>query len=263
MNNIILQGDCVDLLKQIDTNSIDLTITSPPYFNVKEYSNWATYEDYLDFLSNVFLEVLRVTKEGKFVCVNISSIIVPRINRQNESKRIALPFHFVNLMEKLNWKFIEDIIWAKPEGASKNRNGGFFQHRQPLAYKPNVINEYIFVFQKPCNFLIDKIVRSYTGEIKEKSLINGEYERTNIWNINPETKSKHLAPYPEELSNKLIQYYSYHNDLVLDPFLGSGTTAISALKNNRQFVGIEIHDEYTKMSQNRIKEELGILIDIK
>jgi hypothetical protein len=156
-------------------------------------------------------------------------------------------------MECIGWKFIEDIIWIKPEGAAKNRNGGFFQHRQPVAYKPNIINEYIFVFQKPSKHLIDKIVRGYDAVTSLNSKVDDGYERTNVWKINPETKSNHPAPYPELLVDNLIKYYSFFGDIVLDPFVGSGTTVISAFKLNRKSIGFEIHKEYITIFENRIK----------
>ena len=119
----------------------------------------------------------------------------------------------------MGWKYIDDIVWVKPEGAAINRNGGFYQHRKPVAYKPNIVSETIFIFQKPADFLIDKVVRSYSGDILDKSLVEEPYERSNVWKINPETASKHLAPYPKELSDKIVKYYSYVEDLVLDPFM--------------------------------------------
>ena len=247
-------GNCLEYMRTLEDESIDLIVTSPPYFNVKEYSHWETYNDYLKWLKDVFSEVYRVTKQGRMCCVNISTIIEPRAKRSEESKRIALPFHFVNIMEKIGFKFLEDIIWLKPEGAAKNRNGGFYQHRQPVAYKPNVVNEYIFVFQKPAPFLIDKIVRNYKGERKEKSLVHGDYERSNVWVINPETNSKHPAAYPEKLCDNLIKYYSYIGDTVLDPFMGSGTTGIACINTNRRFIGIELDEGYFNIAKQRIDE---------
>lgn len=240
----------------MDTNSVDLIFTSPPYFNAKEYSHYNTYNDYLDWLKEVFTECYRVIEEGRMCCVNISVVIEPRAKRSEESKRIALPFHFVNLMESIGFKFLEDIIWVKPDGSAKNRNGRFFQDRQPVQYKPNIVNEYIFVFQKPMNGLIDKIVRNYIGDIKEKSLVEDGYERTNVWCINPETKSKHPAPFPLELSDKIIKYYSYVNDTVLDPFMGSGTTAVSAINMNRNYIGFEKESIYCDMANKRINNNV-------
>jgi DNA modification methylase len=206
----IINSSCIEGLQTLKEAStkVHLTVTSPPYFNVKDYVNYDSYNQYLDTLETVFKLVYDITHDGRMCCVNISNILIQRESRSKESKRIPLAFHFVALMEKIGWKFIEDIIWLKPEGSAKNRNGGFFQHRQPVAYKPNIVNEYIFIFQKPSKFLIDKIVRSYNDTISQQSKVSAEYERTNVWKIQPDTKSKHPAPYPEELVNRLVNYYS-------------------------------------------------------
>jgi DNA modification methylase len=250
----IILGDCELKLKEILDSSIHLTWTSPPYYNAKSYSQWPTYNEYLDFLEKVFLEVFRVTKDGRMCVVNLSPVIVQRANRNSESKRLPIPFHFFSIMEKIGWKYLEDIVWVKPEGSAINRNGGFFQHRKPVAYKPNLVSETIFVFQKPANFLIDKIVRSYSGDTLKESLVTEEYERSNVWYINPETHSKHLAPYPEELSDKIIKYYSFVGDIVLDPFLGSGTTLLSCEKLDRLGIGFDIHEEYCEMCTDRLND---------
>lgn len=251
INSCCIKG-LADMVK--DKKKIHLTITSPPYYNVKNYVNYTDYKDYLNTLKNVFTLIYEITEDGRMCCVNLSNILIQRENRNSESTRIPLAFHFVPLMEQIGWKFIEDIIWIKPEGAAKNRNGGFFQHRQPVAYKPNIINEYIFIFQKPAKFLIDKIVRSYDAIVSLNSKVNDVYERTNVWKINPENKSKHPAPYPELLVDNLIKYYSFCGDLILDPFVGSGTTLISAYKLNRKSIGFEIHKEYINIFENRIKK---------
>jgi len=254
MEQKIIHENCLTGLKNIKDESIHLTWTSPPYYNAKAYSTWEKYEDYLEFLRDVFSEVYRVTLPGRMCAVNLSPVIVQRESRAHESKRLAIPFHFFSIMEEMGWKYIDDIVWVKPEGAAINRNGGFFQHRKPVAYKPNIVSETIFIFQKPSNFLIDKIVRSYNDDVLEKSLVHGSYERSNVWQINPETKSKHLAPYPEKLSDNIVKYYSFHGDNVLDPFLGSGTTLVSCKKLERNGIGFEIHEEYIKMSESRLNE---------
>jgi DNA modification methylase len=249
------QGDCLELIKDIPDGSVNLTVTSPPYFNAREYSHWETYSDFLQFLKNIFLEIFRVTKQGRMCCVNISTIIVPREKRNAASKRIPLPFHFVNMMEEIGFTFLEDIIWVKPEGAAKNRNGKFYSHRQPVAYKPNVVTEYIFVFQKPAPFLIDKILRDYPLEIKSASLVKDGYERGNVWYINPDTRSKHPAPYPEKLCDNLVRYYSYKCDTVLDPFMGSGTTGVACVRTNRNFIGMELDEKYFAIAKDRLEQE--------
>lgn len=239
-------------LQELSYN-IHLTVTSPPYFNVKDYVSYDSYTEYLDTLKRIFSLVYEKTYEGRICCVNLSNILVPRESRAHESKRIPLAFHFVGLMEGIGWKFLEDIVWVKPEGAAKNRNGGFFQHRQPLAYKPNTVNEYILVFQKPSTKLIDSIVRSYDAATADRSKVTTDYERSNVWQINPETRSKHPAPYPVALVDRLVRYYSFIGDIVLDPFMGSGTTAVSAKMLNRKYVGYELHKDYIDMAQKRLE----------
>ena len=248
----LFNGDCLEVMKSIPDGSVDLTVTSPPYFNAREYSQYETYQLYLDFLESVFDLVMQKTKEGRMVAVNLSVIIEPRESRNKESNRYPIPFHFVNIMEKIGWKFIEDIIWVKPEGAVANRNGGFYRHRKPIAYKPNTVNEYILVFQKPCDFLIDKIIK----DCDESSLVKGDYQRTNVWYIQPENKlSKlHSAPYPKELASNLIKYYSFRGDIVLDCFMGSGTTGVAAKQLDRNFIGIELDETYFNLAKNRIDE---------
>lgn len=252
MNQILL-GDCSQVLKTIGSESVHLTCTSPPYFNAREYSTWPTYEDYLEFLRAVFAEVLRVTVSGRMCAVNLSPVIEPRQSRRHQSRRLAIPFHFFSLMEEMGWKYMDDIVWMKPEGAAVNRNGQFYQNRKPVTYKPNIVTETIFIFQKPADFLIDKIVKSYDEDTMQQSLVKDPYERSNVWKINAETTSKHLAPYPKELSDNIVKYYSYVNDTVLDPFMGSGTTAVSCIDLKRNYVGIEIHEEYIDMANKRIQ----------
>lgn len=250
----ITHCDCaVGLQKLKDENKrVQLTVTSPPYFNVKDYVYYESYTNYLDTLRDVFSLVFDITDDGRMCCVNISNILIQRESRSGESQRIPLAFHFVSLMEGIGWKFIEDIVWVKPEGAVRNRNGSFFQHRQPIAYKPNIVNEYVFIFQKPTKGLIDQIVRGYDAVTSFNSKVSDEYERTNVWKMHPETKVDHPAPYPVELVDKLIKYYSFVGDTVLDPYMGSGTTALVAFKLNRKCIGFEIHEAYIRLYEERM-----------
>ena len=253
-NNTIYNCDCLLGLNKLieEKKEIELTITSPPYFNVKDYVIYENYTKYLQFLKEVFIKILTLTKPGRLCVVNISNILIIRESRNSESKRIPLSFHFVSLMEEIGWEFMEDIIWLKPEGAAKNRNGGFYQHRQPVAYKPNVVNEYVFVFKKPSKYLIDKVVRSYNSLDALNSKVVGNYERSNVWKINPKTRSNHPAPYPIELTDKIVSYYSFVGDTIIDPFFGSGTTGLSCKKYNRKCIGFELHTKYIELFEKDI-----------
>ena len=99
-NISFIHGDCIEVMQRISDGSVDLVVTSPPYFNIKAYSKWDSYDTYIIWLKNVFEKVYEKLREGRMCCVNISSIIVPREARNKESKRIPLPFHFVNIMGK-------------------------------------------------------------------------------------------------------------------------------------------------------------------
>jgi DNA modification methylase len=246
--NKIYNENCLDTMSRMQDKCIDLIVTSPPYFNAKEYSQYNSVTEYMRQMKDIFLETERVMKEGRMCVVNISPILVAREKRSKQSYRIPLPYYFVPMMEELGFEFLEDIIWEKPEGAAANRNGGFFRSRKPLAYKPNIVTEYILVFKKKSNLLIDKY-------LKNNSLVGDGYERSNVWKMQPETTSKHSAPFPEALPDKIIKYYSYEGDIVYDPFIGSGTTAKMALLNNRKYIGSELSAEYVKIAKERIKQK--------
>lgn len=243
--NKIYGEDCRKTMGQMPNDFIDLTITSPPYFNARDYSQYDSVKAYMSEMACIFREVFRVTKPSRMVIVNISPVLVSRSKRSEQSYRIPLPFYFVPMMEDLGFEFLEDIIWEKPEGSTPNRNGGFFKNRKPIAYKPNIVTEYVFVFKKPAAFLIDKVLRN-------ESLVLGDYERTNIWRINPETKSWHPAPFPEKLAELCIKYYSYENDIVYDPFGGSGTVGKVSKKLNRNFILSEKNVSYAERSANDV-----------
>ena len=239
--------NCLETMARMPDNYIDLVVTSPPYFNAREYSQYNSISDYMEQMEKCFTLANDKLKESRMLIVNISPVLVEREKRSKQSYRIPLPYYFVPMLEKIGFEFLEDIIWKKPEGSAANRNGGFFRSRKPVAYKPNIVTEYILVFKKSAPFLIDKV-------LKNDSLVIGDYERTNVWEINPETKSKHPAPYPIELVDKLIKYYSYENEIIYDPFMGSGTTALAAIKNNRNWIGSEISSEYCKIIEERVKK---------
>lgn len=255
MKNTVVGGDFLEISKSIPDDSIHLTFTSPPYYNARDYSIYKSYKEYLHFLNNVFNEVHRITKEGRFFIVNTSPIIIPRVSRQHSSKRYPIPFDIHYFLVKMGWEFIDDIIWVKPEASVKNRNAGFLQHRKPLAYKPNAITEYIMVYRKKTTKLIDWNMRKYDAETVENSKIRVDYETSNVWSIDPTFDRVHSAVFPYELCRRVISFYSFEGDLVLDPFAGSGTVGKAAQKLGRYFFLTEIAEKYIK----RIKTNLDSL----
>ncbi len=238
-------------------------MVSPPYYNVKHYSQYKNYEEYLSFLKEVFLLVHKKTKEGRFLIVNSSPILVPRESRNKSSKRYGIPFDIHNFLIKMNWEFIDDIIWVKPNASTKNRNGGFFQNRKPLAYKPNLVTEYLMIYRKSTEKLIDWNIAQYDADITEESKIKGTYERTNVWGIPPAFNKSHPAVFPEKLCENIIQYYSFKNDLILDPFAGSGTLGKVAERLDRYYFLTERKKEYVDYMDNHLSGNLLNLNEFK
>jgi DNA modification methylase len=255
MKNVVICGDVLEILKFVPDESIHLTFTSPPYYNARDYSIYPSYKEYMLFLAEVFKEVYRVTKEGRFFILNTSPVIIPRVSRQHSSKRYSIPFDIHYYLIKIGWEFIDDIIWVKPEASVKNRIAGFSQHRKPLAYKPNQITEYVMVYRKKTDKLLDWNIRQYEWELVRKSKVQGEYETTNVWQIDPTFDKVHSAVFPIELCNRIIKYYSYIGDLVFDPFAGSGTFGRSALNLERYFFLTEKEEKYIEKIKQEISKE--------
>ena len=259
LKNVVVNGDTVKIMKLLKNESVHLTFTSPPYYNARDYSIYPSYKAYLEFLRNVFIEVFRVTKEGRFLLVNTSPVIVPRVSRSHSSKRYPIPFDIHYHLTEMGWEFIDDIVWEKPEATVKNRIGGFQQHRKPLGYKPNSVTEYIMVYRKSTEKLLDWNMRQYDVNTVNESKVYGKFETTNIWKIDPCFNKSHSAVFPLELSKKVIEYYSYKGDLVFDPFAGSGTVGKAAKILDRYYFLTEIDENYFSYIKKNFMLELNDL----
>ncbi|MBI4722702.1 MAG: HEAT repeat domain-containing protein [Candidatus Stahlbacteria bacterium] len=255
LKNVVVNGDVRDVLKIVPDESIHLTFTSPPYYNARDYSIYQSYQEYLQFLDKVFREVYRVTKEGRFFVLNTSPIIIPRVSRQHSSKRYPIPFDIHAFLVNMGWEFIDDIIWLKPETSVKNRNAGFLQHRKPLGYKSNPVTEYLMVYRKKTEKLIDWNIRQYDWEVVKKSKVMEEYETSNVWKIDPTFNKVHTAVFPLELCNRVIKFYSFKGDLVFDPFAGSGTLGKAARKLERLFFLTEQDEKYFELIRNDLSNK--------
>lgn len=261
LRNTIAHGDSENILQELPAKSVDLIFTSPPYFNARpEYKDYLDYQDYLQKMRRVIRECHRVLNEGRFFAINISPVLIRRAKRSEASKRIAVPFDIHRLFVEEGYDFIDDIIWEKPEGAgwATGRGRRFAADRNPLQYKPVPVTEYILVYRKQTNHLIDWNIRSYPDqEIVSQSKVKDGYERTNIWKITPAHDKKHPAIFPRELAERVIKYYSFIDDVVLDPFAGIGTTGHAAIVQNRRFVLIDQEISYIDEIRARTKLWLG------
>lgn len=254
LENMLLKGRSENVLKKLPEQSVDMIFTSPPYYNArKQYSEYQTYEDYLTLIRKVVRECHRVLMDGKFFVINSSHVLVPRASRNESSSRIAVPFDIHQIFMEEGFEFIDDIIWEKPEGAgwASGRGRRFSADRNPMQYKAVPVTEYVMVYRKKPALLIDYFIRNHPDQsVIQDSKIADDYEKTNVWYISPARDKRHPAIFPKELAEKVIKYYSFKNDVVLDPFGGIGTTAKAAVELQRRFVLIECSDEYIKSTQD-------------
>lgn len=237
-------------MKEIKSNSIHLTVTSPPYWNLKKYSGNGIGEDeayykYLDGLRQVFEEVKRVTKNGRFVVINIGTAV---------SKESMKPIHgdLIKIMNDLEFIFKKEIIWLKPKGTQGlwQRGTTKFLKKEPYPgyLSLNIQHEYILIFQKKGEL---RIQQDKTTQLSEEFIKKHAW---SVWDMRVSYKKGHPAPFPEELPSRIIQLYSVKGETILDPFGGSGTTAKSCINLDRNSYTYEINEEYTGLIKENLSE---------
>ena len=240
--NTIIASSCENM-KDIPNNSLHLMITSPPYNVSKEYDNDLSLEEYLNLLKNCFTETYRVVVDGGRACINIANI--------GRKPYIPLSDYVSKIMIEIGFNMRGEIIWNKSAGAGISTAWGSFQSASNPILRD--VHEYILIFSKG-NYKRERDKEE--KELRKNNITKEEFiEWTkSVWTMNTESAKRigHPAPFPEELPNRLIKLFSFTNDIVIDPFMGSGTTAIAAIKNNRNFVGYEINKEYINLANNRI-----------
>ena len=240
--NTIIASSCENM-KDIPNNSLHLMITSPPYNVSKEYDNDLSLEEYLNLLKNCFTETYRVLVDGGRACINIANI--------GRKPYIPLSDYVSKIMIEIGFNMRGEIIWNKSAGSGISTAWGSFQSASNPILRD--VHEYILIFSKG-NYKRERDKEE--KELRKDNITKEEFiEWTkSVWTMNTESAKRigHPAPFPEELPNRLIKLFSFTNDIVIDPFMGSGTTAIAAIKNKRNFVGYEINEEYINLANNRI-----------
>ena len=240
--NTIIASSCENM-KDIPNNSLHLMITSPPYNVSKEYDNDLSLNEYLSLLKNCFTETYRVLVDGGRACINIANI--------GRKPYIPLSDYVSKIMIEIGFNMRGEIIWNKSAGAGISTAWGSFQSASNPILRD--VHEYILIFSKG-NYKRERDKEE--KELRKDNITKEEFiEWTkSVWTMNTESAKRigHPAPFPEELPNRLIKLFSFTNDIVIDPFMGSGTTAIAAIKNKRNFVGYEINKEYINLANNRI-----------
>ena len=234
----IIHGTAENMV-QLPDNSVHLMVTSPPYNVGKEYDADLTLPEYLEFLEKVWAEVFRVLVPGGRACVNVANL----------GRRPYIPLHawITGSMLRLGYLMRGEVIWNKAASASPSTAWGSWKS----ATNPTLrdVHEYILIFSK--GEFKRHASRPVLSTISKEEFL--EYTKS-VWTFPTEPASKigHPAPFPVELPYRLIQLYSFKDDVILDPFMGSGQTAIAALKAGRHYVGYEINSEYVSLANMRI-----------
>ncbi len=259
--NTILLGDSEQTLAGLPAGAIDLVFTSPPYFNARpDYMDYIGYEEYLQKIRRIIQQAHRLLGEGRFFVMNVAPVLLRRASRSQASRRIAVPFDMHGLFVEEGFDFIDDIIWTKPEGAgwATGRGRRFAADRNPLQYKAVPVTEYVLVYRKHTDRLIDWNIRTHPDQdAVRRSRVQDGYERTNVWQISPASSRLHPAVFPVELAERVISYYSFEGDIVLDPFAGIGTVGDAAVRLKRRFALAEQDPEYVEVMRKAAVRWLG------
>ena len=224
-------------MREIPDNGVGLAFTSPPYNVGKDYEDDLSLAEYLSIIENVGKEIYRVLRPGGRYVINIANL----------GRKPYIPLHslFYEIHLRLGFLTMGEIIWQKAKGASGSCAWGSWMSAK--APRLRDLHEYLLVFAKGDFSRPDK----GASDISREEFMDATL---SVWNIPPESAKKigHPAPFPLELAERVIKLYSYVSDVVLDPFCGSGTTCLSAVKNRRHYLGFDISAEYCKLAEKRI-----------
>jgi DNA modification methylase len=233
-----------EAMTELPDCSVHLMVTSPPYNVGKDYDEDLSLEEYLVFLECVWRETMRVLVPGGRMCINIANL----------GRKPYIPLHAYIASQAVALGFLMrgEIIWNKAATASPSTAWGSWKS----AGNPTLrdVHEYILVFCK-------QTFKRQNPEKRLSTISRDEFLEYNksVWNFSAESARKigHPAPFPVELPRRLIQLYTFENEVVLDPFMGSGQTAIAARRSVRHYIGYDINETYVELAEQRIQQESG------
>lgn len=255
----LIQGDARDL-SFIEDESIHLAVTSPPYWNLKQYNDnkdqlghISDYERFLSELAKVWQECFRVlVPGGRLVCV-VGDVC---LSRKRHGRHVVMPLHsdICVMCRKIGFDNLNPIIWHKISNANYEVQNGTKFLGKP--YEPNAIIkndiEFILMQRKSGGYRKPTDTQRNNSRIEKKDY--DEWFR-QFWNITGASTKNHPAPFPLELAYRLVRMFSFFGDTVLDPFCGTGTTMLAAMKCDRNSIGVEIDPEYCRKAAKRLERE--------
>lgn len=261
----LVLGDARNL-SFIPDNSVHLVVTSPPYWNLKRYNEHPQqmghidkYEFFLKELHKVWQECFRVlVAGGRLVCV-VGDVC---LSRKQHGRHVVVPLHADICVDcrKIGFDNLNPIIWHKISNANYEVSNGSKFLGKP--YEPNAIIkndiEFILMQRKPGGYRQPTMEQRQKSKIAEKEF--NEWFR-QFWTITGASTKQHPAPFPLELAHRLVRMFSFDGDVVLDPFGGSGTTSLAAMKNNRHSIMLDIDRDYLSMAHSRLIKEDKSLLD--
>jgi site-specific DNA-methyltransferase (adenine-specific) len=232
-------------MEEIPDDCVALMVTSPPYNVGKDYDEDLTLGEYLDLLARVLTETVRVLEPGGRVAVNVANL--------GRKPYLPLNHHVAGLLQDLGLLLRGEIVWQKAKGAGGSCAWGSWRSAKNPTLRD--VHEYIVVASKGA-YRRSRIGRDTIS--KEEFL----EATTSIWTIKPASAKRlgHPAPFPVELPRRLIELYSFEGDLVLDPFMGSGSTAVAAVESDRHYVGYDNDPAYLEIARTRVAAARGISV---
>jgi DNA modification methylase len=256
----IYRHDARDMSK-VESNSIALVVTSPPYFAGKEYEQSlgqngvpGTYFEYLDLLHDVFEECKRVLEPGGRIAVNVANL--------GRRPYRSLAGDVTEILQDLGPLLRGEIVWWKGRAAGGSCAWGTFQRPNNPVLR-DVTERIVIASKGRFDRALKPVQRHGLGMPSASTISRDEFleATTDLWEMPPESATRvgHPAPFPVELPKRLIDLYTYENDVVLDPFMGSGTTAVAALRTSRHFIGFDTDRSYIARANARIAAEKGRL----
>jgi len=258
-SHILVHGDARNL-SFIGNESVHLIVTSPPYWSLKRYKEHPMQLGHIEDYETFVTELVKVWKEcyrilvpgGRLVCV-VGDVC---LSRRKHGRHVVVPLHadIAVSCQRIGFDNLNPIIWHKIANASYEVNNGTKFLGKP--YEPNAIIkndiEFILMQRKPGGY------RRPTQKQRELSKISKEeYNKwfQQFWNITGASTKEHPAPFPLELAYRLVRMFSFYGDIVIDPFCGTGTTMLAAVKSGRNSIGVEIDPYYCKMAVRRLQKE--------